>query len=517
MYLSENLKKSREQCFSYDLSHGIEKSRFGNMGKIVRADNISFDKTRAIFSREGLHGYKYPNDAISVGSYLGLLYYNTPNGFFVSGEKKGNLSTGKKSFVNFGGGVFIFPDCKFYNIITDELDYLYKQISADIKIVPNDTNWCKAYYSLSGGNLASDLADYGSIAIIGSINGIYDGNYKIEKYDFTNGSIYFKHVNFENQPVNNQTITITNKIPALEGACICKNRIFGFAENKIYASAQDNGLSWLDFDSDDGSYFYQNMGGEYFVACDSLEDQAIFFTKNKIYKIYGNDAREFSLKVVSEYCGLDVDFGGSCAKVRGNLYFINKSSIVKFNGINCEEVCRLDEKNIASVKCQGFNDKLYLYYVSDSGQHFCVLDIDTGAVSHIGIKDVVGFFRIEDYVCVMTRGEVIVLDGNENALDLKYLPEGKVSSCIEFDEIYNGTEKISPMKLRMRAKIMRGGRLDIYCMFENSGEWIYVGKIDEERKRLFTFHLPCLITDSFKLKISGSGGYEITNIDVVLQ
>ena len=515
MYLNENIKRSGEKVFSYDFSRGIEKSRSGQIGKMVGAKNITSKNAPSISPVDNFYRRDFPNDAINVGSYLNLVYYNTPDGFYVNGEKKGDLLNGEKTFVEFDGGIFIFPDCVRYNVGMDIFEPLAKQLTAKIKISVVDESLCELSYIGDDGNIARDFERSGSIQISGSIDRIYDGYYKIEDRDFYKKCIYIKHANVENQPENQQFINISNCFPWLQGACVCKNRIVGFVDNKICVSAYNDPFSWCEFEGEDGSFEYYNTSDGGFCACDSIEDQAVFFTNKNIYKMYGDDADEFSIKLVSSYCGIDDDFGSAHANVKGNIYFMNKNSIMRFSGINCEELCRLDEENITDAKFYSYNGKLYFCYVADSGEHFCVLDVDVGVVYELEISNAAGFAEIYDNLCIVTKNEIIAIEGNKRELDGRYKRDEYVFSSFEFDEIYNGFENFSPASVKVRANVGNLGELNIYCMLGNDGKWTWVGKIEAGDKRLWEFKLPVKLTDSLRLKFEGKMDYEVEKIGVI--
>lgn len=516
MYLNQNAKKQSEKCFTYDLTRGIEGSGSSRQGRIISAMNVSQNEDARISPMDVFYRKSCPNDAISVGSYLGGVYYNSGDGFYFNGERKGDLSVGEKVYVNFSGRVYIFPDRSYYDINEDKFDCFYRSITGKIRIEVNNYQYAASYMYPDSGNLAEVFCESHSIKVNAANNIDYNGCYQINKVDKEKGKVYFGLLEGEIGGTIVDDVSLSNDVPALRGACVCKNRIFGYIGNKIYASVLGDPMSWcVKLDGGAGSYVYENTGGEDFTACTSSEDQPIFFTPDNIYKLYGSNVGEYSLRLISGFGGISDGLFGAHAKVLGDIYFVCGNSIVKFTGSRSDIVCRLSGGLITSFLCSPYYTKLYFCYRSDSGEHLCALDVLRGTIYEINIAGVKGLFNLCGNICAMTGTEIIALEGKREALPEGFVADGEILSSIEFYEIHNDWDRFSPSKLYLRGKIMRGGEVEIYCMLANCGEWSPVYKITEEGERLWEFSLPASLTDSFRLKIEGSGAYCLNNIYVL--
>ncbi len=517
MYLNQKAKTQSERCFTYDLSRGIENSFRGQLGKVVSAENLSSGLLPSISPRGRFYRCDYPNDAISVGNYSDIIYYNTADGFYFDGERRGDLTEGKKTFVNFSGRVYIFPDRAYYDVESDTLVHLAVAVTGTISVRESSARNCymASYVTFSSGNLAEAFRECESIEITGTKDGMFDGCYTISDRNVDSGVIYFGYCENLTGNSSETETTITNGVPALEGACVCKNRIFGYAGNKIYACAFGDGTNWCDLDDESGCYRYENVGGDDFSACDTMEDQCVFFTEDKIFKIYGENVRELSPKLMSGYGGIEAGLADAHARVLGDVYFLNRDAIIKFSGTISETVCRLNENDISSGACFPYRNKLYFYYHADSGERLCVFDVEAGALYRIGISGVKGFLDLNGNVCVMTDSEIVALEGKGDRLPEGFVRDADISSHVEFNEIHNGYDRFSPVRLYVRGEVMSGGEVDIYCMLGNSGEWSEVHKLVADGERLWEFSLPASLTTSFRLRLEGRGDYVINDIYVL--
>ena len=515
MYLNQNTRKQSDRCFKYDLSGGIENSYAGKMGKIIAALNVSSKQNPMITSMGKLYRMSYPNDAICVGSYGENIYYNTRDSFYFNGVKKGNISFGEKVFVNFANRVYIFPDRIYYDLNTDTYEYFYRAVTAQLRIYKNDGQYEAQYSDSREGNLAEYFSESKSIKVTGSRDGVFDGCFKINGFDKEKGIVKFGHCEPDEDFLSTVVATISNGAPELLGAIACKNRVWGFIGNKIYASALGDGLSWCDFDDENGSYFYENLGGDTFSAINSIEDQPVLFTHDNVYKIYGDNVIEYSLKMLSGHGGIEDGFYRCHARIFGDVYYINKNSIIKLSGARGDVICRLNDNDINAGFCCGYGDKLYFSYYAQNGEHLCVLDASFGIIYEIGIRGVKGFLNLYGGICAITDNEIISLDGKIADLPSDFVADTDITSYIEFNEIHNDWDRFSPAKLYLRSKILPDGELNIYCMLGNSGEWSFVHTVKEEGERLWEFSLPASLTDSFRLKIEGRGDYTLNNIYVL--
>ena len=298
MYINQNAKKQSETCIEYKLNRGMEGGSYG-MGRVVRAVNLSGEAYPSVSPMEAFHRMAYPNDAVTVGSYLDHIYYNTSDGFYFDGQRKGDLAGGEKTFVNFSGKIFIFPDRAYYDIATDTMEHFFRSVTSKIRIDAVSNQFHAYFEDAREGNLAELFAGSKSVEVINSEKGLFDGGHKINSFDFSRGIVKFGHYEKEISNSNTIKVTLTNAVPELRGACVCKNRIFGYDGNKIYACAFGDGISWCDFDDESGAYRYENVGGDDFTACESVEEQCAFFTSDRIFKIYGDNVKEFTLKMAS--------------------------------------------------------------------------------------------------------------------------------------------------------------------------------------------------------------------------
>lgn len=516
MYLANIQRKNGEKCFAYDISRGIEGLKKKEMGRVISALNYKSGDGAPLVSIGELLRCNYPSYAMSIGNVSGHIYYNSDTSFYFDGVEKGKLSLGRKAFVNFGDRIYIFPDRRYYDIKTDIFDSFDRSVtSSQIQIYLNKGEF-EASYSLSSyGNLAEYFAGCSSIMITGSRNGVFDGKFKINSIDAENGIIRYGHSDVSIPSTAPGTVTISAEAPPLEGACVCKNRIIGYIGNKIYVSEVFEPMSWCEFGGERSPYIFENIGGEPFTACDCIDDQPVFFTKDSVYKVYGENATEYSLRFVSGAGGIDASCSAAHTKIAGEIYFLCGNSIVKFTGTRCDTVAALDWDHIENGIFSSYENKLYLCGIADGRTCFYTFDVVEGCLCEMDIGVVVGFLNINGVMYAATRSSFIPLEGKEENVDFEFIRDKDIVSMLEFEEIHNGFERFSPSKLIFRGNVTDGGEIDVYCMLGNSGEWTPVYKITDEGERLREISIPSVITDSFRLKIEGKGKYSLKNIYVI--
>ncbi len=517
MYLNENVRKQNEKIFAYNLSHGLENADGGAMGKIVGAKNVSFGKNGQISSVSKRIKKAYPNNAISVGAYGDKLYYNTPDGFYYDGIKRGELSEGEKLFVLFQHTVFVFPDGVYYDIRGDVFDYFHIETRATLRIGPASGRDDFEMYSLRGEvNPAEIFGKAKSITILGSSKGIYDGAHKINRWDTTNGRLYFgARETGADYPVSDTSVLINTGVPLIENACVCQNRIFGCAEDTVYACALGDATNWCDYAEPNGhgSYKYKYLGADDFFGCGAVDDMCVLFASDKILKLYGENTLEYSPRLVFDGSGIAEKLSGALSKARGKIYYLDKNYICCFSGILSEKKCKFCDGEVLSATMFTCADKIYIRYLAVDGWGLCVYCTETETLARLeDIPEMKGFFTLFGNACVLTDSEIISLGIDGDALPNEFNSCENLESTIEFDEIYNGAEMLSPSRLCIRAQLSAESELSAYCMAGDCGEWVRVCKINGAGSGLYEFNMPSAKADSLRLKLCGSGDYVIKNI-----
>lgn len=512
MHLCEKIKDQSKKCFEYKLYPDNKKG--AGMGKMIGRSNVLPTGENILKPVSVPRRVQAPTEAITIGSYLGHIYYNTYTDFYFDDYRVGELSPGQKVYVNFNNKVYIFPDRRAYNLRTCELEEIHQSVTEVIHIEKRPDTCDFIARTVMGVNLAQVFKNAKSIQVTGSENGAFDGCFKIIEKSIDDGTICFGQADYDFDLVSETVTTVSTAVPMLEGACVCQNRIFGFYQNTVCACAVGDGDSWCEC-GEDGAFSQYVKNADRFCACESIGGECVFFTENNAFKVYGDNALEFSLRVIPELGGISGYSLMAHTKSEDNIYFLNKGSIMRYSGVISERICTLEGRNIRGAILFAHYDRLYIYYRSDSPDRLCMLDIPSGVIYDLFVPDlskVKAIFEYGDAVCVATDYQMIAIDTEFSDAFDDFYEDRWTASEAEFDEVYDAYNNFTPLKLYIRGGMKSVGRLEVYCMTGNSGEWQRIGEINREADKIWGFSLPYRETDSFRLKLTGWGNYEVKNI-----
>ena len=512
IYLREKLRDQGKKHFEYKLYPKSKKGR--GIGGMINTSNISPTGENLLIPVAVPRRMQAPENAVTVGCLGERIYYNTATDFYFDGERVGELSSGQKIYVNFNNKVYIFPDRKAYNVRTARLEGIHQSVSAVIHIEKRPDTCDFIAYATEGINLAEIFRNAKSIEVTGSENKAFDGRFKLEEIDIDDGTICFGQASYDFSFVSECKTTISTAVPVLEGACVCGNRIFGFYQNTVCACAVGDGDNWCEY-GEDGAFDLYTKNADRFNACESIGGECVFFTENNVFKLYGDNALDFSLKVIPELSGMSGYSLMAHTKSSDNIYFLNRSSVMRYSGVIGERVCKLDGSDIRNAIFFAHRDRMYIYYSSDGSARLCMLDIPSGVIYGLFVPDVTKIKSFMEYggaVCIVTDTQIIAIDTEYSDIFDEFYEDRWTVSEVEFDEVYDAYNKFTPVKLYVRGKMKSAGTLEAYCMAGNSGDWKKVGEIDAKVSKCWGFDLPYRETDSLRLKLVGMGDYEIKNI-----
>lgn len=165
-------------------------------------------------------------------------------------------------------------------------------------------------------------------------------------------------------------ITVEKGIPNFVDICSSGNRMWGVTADSIHASKLGNCSMWQDFTADSygvlpSSSFETGVESDgNFTAITSYNGNIIAFKEDCIYKIYGNEPREFTLSR-KDFPGVCEGGADTLVNVSGTLYYRGKDGIYAYSG----SVPRLISKNILtkdSVCTHASGDDRFYYVIAAS-------------------------------------------------------------------------------------------------------------------------------------------------------
>ena len=503
-------KKSKKYVVAFK---GLNYGEGYEDGEFSDAKNISLDEFPCLTQRHGriTSSFEY-GDAKSLcykdGKYGGLFIatdstvtrYGEYNPFLVSDPFVKKV---KKQMVGVGNYLIIFPDKKYYNVETGELDsmeltYKWSSTFTSSEIVAAGT----------GCNFPFKKGD--TVVVSGSARS--ENNKSVTIREYSPHKLTFD-ANAFTEDKTAVMVTVTRTVPDLDYICESNYRLWGVSGNTIYGSKYMDPLNFQSFDGSSGDSYAIDVGsGGKFTGCIPYTSHICFFKENMLHKLYGSKPSNFQL-VNSQVYGVQDGSEGSMCIVNETLYYKGVNGVYAYNGgipslvsgkfgrRMFDSACATtdgDKYYIAmrDVTSDKQEDRTYGVYVYDIRKNSWAKEDNLDCVDMA--YDLQGVWMLTDpYVYLVQRGESydVTSDGNTQ------IP-WSVTFC-PFNEVMN--ERKGYSKFHMRLDLSEGASLLVEVKRNNDSKWNEVKTIKESSAQTVTIPILPKRCDSVEIRLSGKG------------
>jgi hypothetical protein len=350
---------------------GLDARRAAADGAIRDMENMSLRYSPAIATRLGRRRIA-TNYKDFQGAYFGDRDYIVRSGkLYDNGTAVCDVSSGVKSMCMLEKNLWVFPDRIRYNTDTKEVynfgaatqenitNYKYAEINfvvkqtGDVFIETEYFNDLLVFrYSdfpnigFSAGELVkirmrktTDDADaYKEFVLrvekrdtkyITSPG--FTGEQRVETLQFPLGS--FESVYGTNRTQIPIKIEIAYAIPPdMDGVFASDNRLWGYKGREIYASSLGDGSEWMDYDTlTTSSWAATTKTGDTITAGCDFGGMPVFFAENAVYKIYGENPKEFQY-VRQDIIGITAGDHKSVAVGAGYIFYLTRRGVYAWTG-----------------------------------------------------------------------------------------------------------------------------------------------------------------------------------------
>lgn len=515
MYLEEYKSKMKKKLFEYDISNGLESVYNTSGRKIISMKNLSPTSYPCLSPRDPYYIWEMSYGITSLGVIDGHVYYTRSTAFFYDGKLIGAVSGGKKKFLNFASKVLIFPDNKCFDTQTMTLTNLSSSVETNIAFINSDLGVHAIKSENSSVNLANTFYAGQGILISGSGNSIVDGYHYITGVDKNSGLLYFNNYEFGSASIASVKCVITNEVPSMDSVCICHSRVWGVKGNKIYASKVDDPKAFCAFGRDEkDSYKYEYCDTDAFTYIAEYGGSPVVFSSSAIYKIYGDNANNYELDILSKSGGILAEDIGSVAEIDGELYYISHGRPVKFTGVKSVYIKSFPVGDVSKGVGAA---KRGVYYLSCTDEYldnrFFIYDTDSDSWYEQDALWISGFVAIDGNLYGLSSNEAYLLDFDKDApTDTSH--EGMVDSELVLDDVYDIGNMLYPARIIVRAQLGFGANISFEICYDGNLEWESINEIVGDGEGVYSILIPPKKCSSFKLRVKGKGYYCIKNIAV---
>ncbi len=330
--------------------------------------NLSSRRYPALATRRLRRAFCYcpnagePHGMIRFGDALYTVYgtglYRTVDG--TDTVQVGEVSDTPKQMFVFGDRLYIYPD-KLY---LERDGAMPRSIEIDTGVVE------QVEFHLNTVTLPRDMTweglGFGAGDCLRVINAddatpVPNGDYHIQSVW---GRVATLNTSFSSYTSN---VRFQRVVPTLERYCVSGNRVYGFAGQDVYISAEGSAMDWYgrSYDGTGSAVLHTDTEGG-FTACIPWQGYVVFFKSDRVYKLLGGRSDTFSLQDGGGM-GIPAHLADTLCEVNGELYYHGEGGVFRYRGQDSEHLCATGEKSVTGG-CGGTDGLAYYLFLHRQGE-----------------------------------------------------------------------------------------------------------------------------------------------------
>ena len=489
-YLNETSEKAKKYVVAF---RGINYGEGWQEGELEQSHNLSSEKFPCLTPRANrtkVAQYANPTTLHAKGELLVIdgtdVIYN--------GKTVGAVTAGRKQTATVGNYVIIFPDKKYYNVVTDEFGGMEETFSAS-NLVFTDSEITGTGFNFKAG----DAVTISGCTVAPENNRTLDNAVIIRSA--TSTKLTFLADTFT-ASTETGTVTIKRDVPDLDFICESNYRLWGTSGKTIYGSKYADPFNFFYFDTGtaDASYWIEVGTDGEFTGCIPYSSHICFFKEDTVHKLYGSKPSNFQIST-SKVHGVQAGCERSMCVINEQLIYKGVNGIYSYTGgvpDLISESFGLERYTDAAAACNGER-----YYVSmKRGEEYSLFCYDvlrnlwlredsTHALDMTFFEGCVHFIN--------EAGELYRIDGTEDKTGVEW----SATFC-PFNETMN--ERKGYSKFHVRLDLDAGAWFAIDIKTDRDTKWRNIFTTYNERAK--TISVPIIPTrcDSVSIRLHGKGG-----------
>lgn len=421
-----------------------------------------------------------------------------------------------KQMVVFNHWLYIFPDKLMVDLTSNRCYFMDQSIS-----LTGGVSWSGSTLTSSNVNFEDKgfLAGDGvTLTVYTALSGMSD----TERFTVSKVSGY--SLTLDRVPrTSGLSYQIKRTVPELDGVCVAHNRLWGFYEQQIYASAEGSGTNW--YLTQDDKYMtgettdafpvlLKNSSSGNFTACIPWQDYVIFFKKDRICKILGSGSEGYFVNEL-QAPGVMLATCQSLCNLEGRLYYASSHGVYAYDGAYPQRVDTPQDMSLSRV-AGGSDGRVYYLSCKDKDGKYQLYTYDPACQAWYVEDDLrVNFMtRKNNAVCMLTdTGEVIE---NHGEWGRDTYVEGKTETSValqasaEFcDEVCCLQDGIRLHKLYVSCKSEADSTLTVSVAYDGDGEYKKIATLEGAHDGWVEIPVPPVRCRYYRLRLDMVGPWRI--------
>lgn len=507
---ADGIRKSTQINFG-----GYHHTAAAKDGQIWDMRNMTSDDAPLLSSRKKRYKVRQLSRPNGLYAHDGL-YWVDGTDFYADGIRKGTVTDSKKQMVSLGAYVVIFPDKAYYNTATGVFGSLEVRWQGVVRIEDGTFAGVSAkantIYAV-GVNWNTFFKVGDAVEIAGAVQHTANNKTAVIREISGERLRFYENVFQIAGGGENETLTISRKVPDMDYLCENENRLWGCKGDTIYASKLGDVFNWNVFDGVATDSYAVTVGsaGD-FTGCARFLGYPCFFKEDLIYKVYGSKPSNFQV-MGSASLGIMAGSSRSVAIAAEKMFYLSRAGVAVYSGGIPQEIAGAFG-DVHYKNGIGGSDGRKYYISMEEGNAAALFVYDPAKnVWHREDETAVISFAYHEGLYFLESGGGIFFVGGTGDVPLGAMPEEEVASMVEFADFEEGTpNKKGTSKLHMRMELAAGTSLTVFIQFDSDGVWHKVRECMAERKR--SFYLPIIPqrSDHYKIKMEASGEWKLHSL-----
>lgn len=433
---------------------------------------------RGLFAREPGSGKPH-----GMVWFDGSLVFARGTGLYVTADGVGVYSLGTvsdtdKSFVTFGGRLYIYPD-KLY---MENGSSMPLPIELDTGVI-DGAEFNGRTVTLPKGYVWRDLgfAEGDCLRVLNAddVTPAPEGYYRITGLQAGTATLASTFAASYTSSARFRRV-----VPALTRCCVNGDRVYGIMGREIYVSAAGSATDFYSRPVGDGKHpvtFRCENGGD-FTALSPWQGYTVFFKPDRICKLLGSRSDSFTLHE-SYGVGIPAGLADTLCEVGNALYYASFGGVYRYRGQEPEGVSSFGAVTVTEGH-GGSDGTVYCLALTAEGKELVSLLLPESGVWYPEDDLAVGAVLGHEGFLYLQSGDGLIR---------KVSPEGRSTGCA-FDERMNGGPVISSatlasdhfgepdgyrlVGLAVRATGEVGGTLRVLIRYDEDTEEVLLGEFD---------------------------------------
>ena len=316
-------------------------------------------------------------------------------------------------------------------------------------------------------------------------------------------------------------VRLARTVPEMDFVIEAHNRLwgcrYGVSEgktlNEIYCCALGDFKNWRQYMGISTDSWTASVGsdGPWTGAVNYL-GYPMFFKENRIHRV--SISSTGAHQVTETVCrGVQEGSGKSLQVVNEVLLYKSRSDVCVYQGGFPQSISAAFGDMLYSDAVAGsVGDR---YYISmkdaDGAYHLFVYDIKRGLWLHEDELQVQSFARVGDELYAVADGALWAMLGSEGTLEPFVSWEAETGLMY-----YQYPDRKYVSRYNLRLYMQEGAEIDVYMMYDSSGEWVRQGRIRMKGTRTVTLPIRPRRCDHLRMKLVGKGEVRLYSIARIL-